>query len=156
MQPFACNWRSQWLMCNMVAWWRKDTACFRIILSWLGYHTVSTRQSHDFVFSSETLNPEETWVGLLSQFHPFQYFPILQNYRNNIHLLNITFIFDRCHCSLAAVAPVKHECFSCNSTYCKIKFIPSGKINAKDPSYQYQWHLHWNWTQEYHPKVPIF
>ena len=40
------------------------------------------------------------------------FFSTFQNYRNIHYLMNITFIFDRCHCSWAAVTPVKYECDS--------------------------------------------
>ena len=41
---------------------------------------------------------------------PFHYFPIFQNYWSIDCLLHITFIFDKCHHSEAAVTPVKYEC----------------------------------------------
>ena len=48
--------------------------------------------------------------GPLHQFLHSMIFSAFQNYRNIGYLLNIKFIFDRCHCSLAAVTPVKYEC----------------------------------------------
>ena len=51
-----------------------------------------------------------TRVGLLGKFPPFCYFPIFfQNYETTGYLVNISFIFDRCHRSLAALTPVKYE-----------------------------------------------
>ena len=45
--------------------------------------------------------------GLLNN---FPHSLIFQNHQNSAHLLSITFIFDRCHRSSAAVTPVKYEC----------------------------------------------
>ena len=52
----------------------------------------------------------------LSQFPPFRYFPNFRDRGNTRPLLNITFIFDMCHRSWAAVTPVKYECDSKNLT----------------------------------------
>ena len=43
-------------------------------------------------------------------FFVFRYFPNFQNYQNIGYLLNIMFIFDRCHHSLAVETPAKYEC----------------------------------------------
>ena len=52
------------------------------------------------------------------------FFQFFRFYQNNGYLLNITFIFDRCHRRLAAVTPVKCECDLKNltSTFAKSKF----------------------------------
>ena len=42
--------------------------------------------------------------------------PFFQNHQSTRHLLNVTFIFDRCHHSTAVVAPVKYESDSENLT----------------------------------------
>ena len=46
-------------------------------------------------------------------------------------LVHITFIFDRCHCSEAAVTPVKYGCDSKNltGTFVKINIFVCGKNN---------------------------
>ena len=51
-------------------------------------------------------NTKQGW-GLQNN---FPHSLIFQNHQNSAHLLSITFIFDRCHCSSAAVTPVKYEC----------------------------------------------
>ena len=68
--------------------------------------------------------------GLLSQFHPFRYFLHFQHCQNTRTLLNITFIFDRCHRSSAVVAPVKYNCDSSNSrdTFAGSKILLTGKL----------------------------
>ena len=47
--------------------------------------------------------------GLLNQLLRSVIFPILQNDQNTGYQYTITFIFDRCHRTLAAETPVKHE-----------------------------------------------
>ena len=53
-----------------------------------------------------------------------------QHCQNTCYLMNITFIFDRCHRSSAAVAPVKYECDSNNlrSTFEWWKFFLMEKL----------------------------
>ena len=46
--------------------------------------------------------------GLLSRIPPFHYFPSISVLSK--HLWNIAFIFDKCHCRLDAVTPVKNQC----------------------------------------------
>ena len=48
--------------------------------------------------------------GLLIQIVCSIIFPFFQNYQYTVYVLNITFIFERCHCSSAAVTPVRYEC----------------------------------------------
>ena len=49
-------------------------------------------------------------VGLTKAHFPLSNFSLFLNDHNIGYLLNITFIFDRCHSSWAAVTPVKYEC----------------------------------------------
>ena len=53
-------------------------------------------------------------VGLLRQLPPLRYFSSFYELQNTCFMLNITFIFNRCHRNLAAVTSVKHECDSEN------------------------------------------
>ena len=48
-------------------------------------------------------------VGVLRQFSLFRYFFIYLNYQNFCYLLDITYIFDRCHHSWAVVTHVQYE-----------------------------------------------
>ena len=69
--------------------------------------------------------------GLLSQFHPFRYFPnFFQHCQNTCWLLNSMFIFDRCRRSSAAVAPVKYKCDSNNlrGTFTRSKILLTEKL----------------------------
>ena len=53
-----------------------------------------------------------------------------QNYQNTHYLLKITFIFDRCRRSSAAVAPVKYKCDSNNLriTFARSKILLTEKL----------------------------
>ena len=57
-------------------------------------------------------NEETLEWGLISQFHPFRYFPNFSALSK--HILAIEFIFDRCRRISAAVALVKYKCDSNN------------------------------------------
>ena len=50
------------------------------------------------------------WGGLLSQLAPFSYFLNFQHSRNTSYLFSITFMFENCCHSSAAVTPNKYEC----------------------------------------------
>ena len=41
---------------------------------------------------------------------------VMENHGNTVYLLNITFIYGRCHCSIAAVTSAKYECGSTELT----------------------------------------
>ena len=68
--------------------------------------------------------------GLLSKFPPFRYFRFFKHCQNTRYLLNITFIFDRCRRSWAAVTPVKYECDSKNLTgnFARSKILHTQKL----------------------------
>ena len=77
--------------------------------------------------------------GLLTQLPVFSYFHLFfQNYQNTGCLLYITFISDCCHCSLAAVTPVKYECHSqditCSFAFNKMKEIDEGSFGDPHPN----------------------
>ena len=57
-------------------------------------------------------------------------FRIFQYYQNTRHLLKITFVFDRCRRSSAAVAPVKYKCDSNNlrSNFARSKILLTEKL----------------------------
>ena len=55
--------------------------------------------------------------GLQNQFFSVPIFSTILDSSKLICLLNITFIFDRCHCSWALVTHVKYECDSKHVTY---------------------------------------
>ena len=68
---------------------------------------------------------------------PIFFFPLFsqffQNHQNIVYLSNITFIFDRCHCSLAAETPAKYEYDAWSDlTFKKIKFSPPEKLMNRD------------------------
>ena len=57
-------------------------------------------------------------VGALNHFPlPCEFFSNFQYHWNTIYMLHITFIFGRCHHSLAVVTPAKYECDSVDLTY---------------------------------------
>ena len=51
-------------------------------------------------------------------------FSIIHNYINTAYLLNITFIFGRCHHSLAVVTPAKYEYDSTDIYFSKNRKYP--------------------------------
>ena len=59
----------------------------------------------------EFLTLERSDVGVTNHFFPFHYFPcfFFQKNQNVCYLLNIMFIFDRCHSNLAAGTPAKYD-----------------------------------------------
>ena len=58
------------------------------------------------------------------------FLPFFENRQNTDYLLNITFLFDRCHCSWAAVIPVKYECDSNDLTHI-LSNVPHGVNNQQ-------------------------
>ena len=68
--------------------------------------------------------------GLLSQFPPFLYFSNFSALSKTLPLLDITFIFDRCRCSSAAVVPVKYKSDSNNltGTFARSKILLTEKF----------------------------
>ena len=62
-----------------------------------------------FLWSSPILGK-----GYEANFFHSVIFQMFQNHQNTCCILNITFIFDRCHHDWAAAAPVKYECDSKN------------------------------------------
>ena len=58
---------------------------------------------------------------------------VLSVFQNTGYLLNITFIFDRCHRSSAAVTLVKYECDSNGipPTFAEIRNIPNGEMTER-------------------------
>ena len=56
------------------------------------------------------------FVCLIYVLPPFHYFPNFSALSKYTLAITFTFIFDRCHRSLAAVAPVKHQCETKNPT----------------------------------------
>ena len=70
------------------------------------------------VAESTGATPAKTHLGwgLLNQFPQFRYYLIFSTLSNTHYVLNITFIFGRCHCSPAAETPAKYECDSKNLT----------------------------------------
>ena len=77
------------------------------------------------------------WWGLRNHVSPF-------NFRHHrITMLHITFIFDRCLRSLAAVTPVKYKCDSTDLTWHLVKStdFPKGNINFSDPHAWAEWHM---------------
>ena len=71
-------------------------------VKFIGYKCECSKQQLMAVFT-----PFQGW-GLLSHFLLFYHF--FYYYQHTGYLFTITFITDRCHCSLAAVTPVKYEC----------------------------------------------
>ena len=73
--------------------------------------------------------------GLLSQFTPFRFviFSNFHNNQNNVHLYDITFIFDRCHRRWAAETPHKYERDrkSLTYTFAKSKFPITEKLTNR-------------------------
>ena len=57
--------------------------------------------------------------GLVIHFCCSINFLVFQNHKNNCYLLNIIFIFDRCHYSWAAVQRIKYKC---DSKYLTVTF----------------------------------
>ena len=96
--------------------WRKQSYLF---LCFAETRTISsfylTSLSHaERVLYHVTYIVGQGW-GRLSQFIQFRYFPSFLE--TSKHLVNVTFIFDRCYRSWAAVAPVKYEC----GTFARLK-----------------------------------
>ena len=78
-------------------------------------------------------------VGVTHSFTSIWLFSLFfQNYQNTGCLLNITFISDCCHCSLAAVTPVKYECHSQDITWSfafnKMREINEGSFGDPHPN----------------------
>ena len=71
-----------------------------------------------FKVMPKDLDVLQWWWGLLYQISQFIFFVFnfYYNQPNKSHLFEITFIFGRCHCSLAAVTPVEYECDSTHTT----------------------------------------
>ena len=55
------------------------------------------------------MDPADVKGGVTKTFFSVPLFSPLLNYKNTVYLFNITFIFDKCHCSWAAMTPVKYE-----------------------------------------------
>ena len=69
--------------------------------------------------------------GLLSQFPPFRYFlNFFSIIKTHVFYWISRSFFDRCHCSLAVVAPVKYKCDSNNlrGTFARTKSFANGEI----------------------------
>ena len=67
-------------------------------------------------------------------------FPIFHHRQNTSYLLNITFIFDRCHCSSGALMPVKYE--NAPKILTGISHDENtikGKIDERKVSYSHPW-----------------
>ena len=100
---------------------------------WLYSSRVKTYVPRQLVFIDTMYQPIyfiHPGVGLLSQFPPFRYFPCFQNDQNISYLLNITFIFDRCRHSLAAVTLIKYECDLKNKYFWNIENIHNKEIHG--------------------------
>ena len=81
---------------------------------------------------------EPTWMGVtMSIFVP----SVLGCFSNTGYILDIMFIFHRCHRSSAAVTLVKYECDSngITPTFAKIRYIPNGEINERIFSDPHPW-----------------
>ena len=72
--------------------------------------------------------------GYKANFLHYVIFRIFQYHHNTCYLLNITFIFDRCRRSLAAVAPVKYKCDSNNlrGSFGRSKILLTEKLTDGD------------------------
>ena len=109
--PHKGQWR--WaLMFSLICTWTNG---------WVNNQDASDLRCHrtyyDVTVMTAPLHGEGTWGGgycIISYLSSF--FSVTQNIA---YLLNITFIFVRYHCSLAAVIPAKCEC---DSSTCTCKF----------------------------------
>ena len=92
-------------------------------------------------------NSDGGW-GLLSRFPPFHYFLIFQYHQNTCLLLNIAYIFDRCHHSSAVVTPAIYEWDSkyVTRTFARSKSLLMEKltnralVNPTLSPVSHQWH----------------
>ena len=82
MFSLICAWINSWVNNREACHLRRHRAHYDVIIMYL-------------------------WCGLRSQFLPFFIYVVCQTYQNTIYLLNITFIFDRCHHSV--VTSVKYN-----------------------------------------------
>ena len=73
-------------------------------------------------------------VGALNKFPPFMILFIIQCYKFAHCKLNIMFIFDKCHCSSAAVTLVRHEC---DSNHSIVMWAISGIFPEEDNKQSY-------------------
>ena len=85
--------------------------------------------SHCFI-----LNTWSSAVGLVKQFPPLINFVFFKSYRNNVNLLNIRLIFDKCHHSWAAVTRVKYRYHSIDliDTVTKAGMAPMYRLTMED------------------------
>ena len=79
------------------------------IIGILSKSTITTLLPTEKHRSSTGAN-KPTAVGIVQDIQV--YFPFFFEYQNTDYLLDITFIFDRCHHSIAVATPVKYECDS--------------------------------------------
>ena len=90
-------WRSDYNFCVFM--------CRTIVVCYGRFHTYVLLTILTIVVVSDSLNR----VGVTkANFLHSVIISTFQNYQNMSYPLNFT--FDRCHCSLAAVTPVKYEC----------------------------------------------
>ena len=95
------------------------------------------------LYEGMLLQEGQGW-GLLSQFPPFCYFTIFQHHQYTCWLLNITFIFDRCHCSLPAMTPAKYGCDAknLNRYFGRTENFAYGENNEWSLSNPHSWNCH--------------
>ena len=84
---------------------------------------------------TRTLIIEFRGGGYWSNFFHFVVIPVFLNFRNIGYIYNIMFIFDRCHCSWAAVTPAKyaHDLKCLTYTFAKWKFSVMETLTNKRP-----------------------
>ena len=102
------SWTGLWYIAGACsrASWREHWSTWSLSISWIVAPIYKrSKLIHRADWEHAMLSCHRSGWGLLSQFSSFLYF---RNFYESIScLLNITFFFDRCHHSEAAVTPVK-------------------------------------------------
>ena len=95
---WRCSWSSADRRCSSYIW---------VINNFIAYLGATYIRGFTIIFCCT----QEAWGGgHKANFLCSDIFPNFQIYQNTGYLLNIMFIFGRCHCSLAAQTSVKYGC----------------------------------------------